>query len=128
MRRELIDGIEVVDGATRRVGFASFGVGGRFLDLDTGVVGQPPRRFGKAEPLHLHQEVERRALFLTTKTIEKTLLGIHVEARRFFAMKRTEADEAPSLSRKLHRFGDDGHDFDAIADRRDGLGRNHCHP
>jgi hypothetical protein len=126
MGGELVDGVEVVDGAPRRIRLAAFGVGGRFFDLDAGVIGQSSRRFGKREPFHLHEEIEGGALLFAAEAVEKALLRIDAEARRFLAMKGAEAEKAPPLARKLHRFGNDAHDLDALAYSGDRLRRNHA--
>ena len=55
------------------------------------LIGQVPHRFGKAQPLHLHDEGNHRAPGLATETVIELLLGVHGEGSCLFAVKRAQS-------------------------------------
>ncbi len=121
VRGELIDAEQFVDGAPGRLGFATLRIGGGLLDLDASEARESLGGFGKRQPLELHQEVEDAALLFAAEAVEKAAFGIDMKARGRLLVKRTQAYEAPPLSREFDRFREHRDDVRPLPDGSEGL-------
>ena len=72
--------------------------------------GQELDRLHKAQPLHLHDELDRRAARMAAEAVEHLLVRRNGERGRLFAMQRAQPPQAAALGAQLHIRRDDGND------------------
>src|SRR5258706_13554874 len=83
----------------------------KLWQLDPGLTGENFQRFLELDSIPLHHKVKDRAAGLASEAIKSLLHLVHGERRRFFRMKRTQADVFPSPALQRYRLTDQRNDI-----------------